>query len=70
MLQLGTNQLQLLAGLKKLFAKLPKQTPAPENIMASKGFREFLKRAKAIQDQSGDKFMALDNLLMACFDEA
>ena len=49
--------------------KLPTQSPAPENIAASKDLRNLLKRAKEVQDRMGDKFMAVDHLLISLCDE-
>jgi len=68
--KLGTNQVQLLGALRKTMGKLPTQTPAPENIAASKNLRELLKRAKKSQDDMGDKFMAVDHLIIALFGES
>ena len=50
-------------------SKLPTQHPAPENIAASKGLRDFLASSNKVQEKLGDKYMAVNHMLMACFDQ-
>jgi ATP-dependent Clp protease ATP-binding subunit ClpB len=68
--KMGVNETQIAAGLRRVMGKLPTQTPAPENIAASKQLREFLKHAKEEQDGMGDKFMAVDHMFLALFRES
>jgi len=66
---MGISQKNIEQALKRTMAKLPTQSPAPENIAASKNLRDFLKRAKGVEDEQGDKFMAVDHMLISLFDE-
>ena len=68
-LQLGINQVNLEKALRRTMTKLPTQTPAPDNIAASKQLRDLLKRAKKEQDSLDDKFMSVDHMLIALFEE-
>ena len=65
---MNVSQKNVEQALKRVMNKLPSQTPAPENIAASKNLRDFLKRAKGIEEDMGDKFMAVDHMLISLFD--
>jgi ATP-dependent Clp protease ATP-binding subunit ClpB len=56
---------KLIENLEKLLAKVPKQSPPPENLTTTGKFLEILRAAQEIQKKQNDSHVAVDHLLQA-----
>eukprot|EP00808_Paulinella_micropora_P027680 g59104.t1 len=55
--------------LERLLAKVSTQSPPPDHVSFSGGVRMMFQKARNLQNQSKDSHLALDHLLLACYDD-
>jgi ATP-dependent Clp protease ATP-binding subunit ClpB len=59
----------ILQALADQLGKLPAQTPAPDRADLSAGIKTVFKHAKNAQQKLKDSHLALDHLLLACYED-